>query len=119
MYDPLILWLVKLLLSQYWSSLRALMAVSSSANIFILSFFFQRDLTKRRENKARAELAGKTDKVNTLRQEIAENENQLNMAQVGWVCYKSLYISSQLVFHQQKFRKSLGIFYINPEIIRV
>jgi len=41
----------------------------------------QRDLTKRRENKARAELAGKTDKVNTLRQEIAENENQLNMAQ--------------------------------------
>ena len=39
MYDPLILWLVKLLLSQYWSSLRALMAVSSSANIFILSFF--------------------------------------------------------------------------------
>ena len=43
----------------------------------------QRDLTKRRENKARAELAGKTDKVNTLRQEIAENENQLNMAQVS------------------------------------
>ena len=42
----------------------------------------QRDLTKRRENKARAELAGKTDKVNILRQEIAENENQLNMAQV-------------------------------------
>jgi len=41
----------------------------------------QRDLTKRRENKARAELAGKTDKVNQLRQEIAENENQLNMAQ--------------------------------------
>jgi len=41
----------------------------------------QRELTKRRENKARAELAGKTDKVNTLRQEIAENENQLNMAQ--------------------------------------
>ena len=81
--------------------------------------FFQRDLTKRRENKARAELAGKTDKVNTLRQEIAENENQLNMAQVGWDDYKSLYISSQLVFHQQKFRKSLGIFYINPEIIRV
>jgi len=41
----------------------------------------QRDLTKRRENKARAELAGKTDKVNQLRQEIAENEDQLNMAQ--------------------------------------
>ena len=85
MYDPLILWLVKLLLSQYWSSLRALMAVSSSANIHPL-FFFQRDLTKRRENKARAELAGKTDKVNTLRQEIAENENQLNMARVCGVC---------------------------------
>ena len=38
MYDPLILWLVKLLLSQYWSSLRALMAVSSSANIHPLFF---------------------------------------------------------------------------------
>ena len=45
--------------------------------------FVQRDLTKRRENKARAELAGKTDKVNQLRQEIAENENQLNMAQAS------------------------------------
>ena len=86
---------------------------------YIHPLFFQRDLTKRRENKARAELAGKTDKVNTLRQEIAENENQLNMAQVDEDCYKSLYISSQLVFHQQKFRKSLGIFYINPKIIRV
>ena len=43
---------------------------------------FQRELTKRRENKARAELAGKTDKVNILRQEIAENESQLTMAQV-------------------------------------
>ena len=56
--------------------------------------FFQRDLTKRRENKARAELAGKTDKVNTLRQEIAENENQLNMAQV---------VNHLVVFHQTNF----------------
>ena len=85
MYDPLIHRLVKLLLSQYWSSLLALMGecLSSAKTTQYSSFFFsQRDLTKRRENKARAELAGKTDKVNTLRQEIAENENQLNMAQV-------------------------------------
>ena len=52
------------------------------ANTLHYFVFIQRDLTKRRENKARAELAGKTDKVNQLRQEIAENEDQLNMAQV-------------------------------------
>ena len=75
----------------------------------------QRDLTKRRENKARAELAGKTDKVNTLRQEIAENENQLNMAQVsdsgirinfsilGSCIFFSFFFSLLSLFHQQKF----------------
>ena len=31
----------------------------------------------------RAELASKQDRVNQLRQEIAENERQLDMAQVG------------------------------------
>jgi len=41
----------------------------------------QRELTRRRENKAKAELAGKTDRVMQLRQEIAENERQLDMAQ--------------------------------------
>merc|ERR1711892_1569283 len=41
----------------------------------------QRDLNKRRENKVRAELASKQDRVNQLRQEIAENERQLDMAQ--------------------------------------
>jgi len=41
----------------------------------------QRDLTRRREYKAKAELAGKTDRVMQLRQEIAENERQLDMAQ--------------------------------------
>lgn len=41
----------------------------------------QRDLNKRRENKVKAELAGKQDRVNQLRQEIAENERQLDMAQ--------------------------------------
>jgi len=41
----------------------------------------QRDLNKRRENKARAELASKQDRVNELRQEIAENERELDMAQ--------------------------------------
>ena len=39
-------------------------------------------LNKRRENKVRAELASKQDRVNQLRQEIAENERQLDMAQV-------------------------------------
>merc|ERR1712113_1337511 len=39
------------------------------------------ELTRRRENKAKAELAGKTDRVMQLRQEIAENERQLDMAQ--------------------------------------
>ena len=42
----------------------------------------QRDLNKRRENKVKAELASKQDRVNQLRQEIAENERQLDMAQV-------------------------------------
>ena len=37
----------------------------------------QRDLNKRREGKVKAELAGKQDRVNTLRQEIAENERQV------------------------------------------
>lgn len=41
----------------------------------------QRELTRRREHKAKAELAGKTDRVMQLRQEIAENERQLDMAQ--------------------------------------
>eukprot|EP00092_Neocalanus_flemingeri_P075424 GFUD01093436.1.p1 GENE.GFUD01093436.1~~GFUD01093436.1.p1 ORF type:complete len:596 (+),score=257.01 GFUD01093436.1:241-1788(+) len=41
----------------------------------------QRELNKRRENKVRAELASKQDRVNQLRQEIAENESQLDMAQ--------------------------------------
>jgi len=41
----------------------------------------QRDLNKRREAKVKAELAGKQDRVNTLRQEIAENERQVDMAQ--------------------------------------
>jgi len=41
----------------------------------------QRDLNKRRENKVKAELASKQDRVNQLRQEIAENERQLDMAQ--------------------------------------
>jgi len=41
----------------------------------------QRDLNKRREGKVKAELAGKQDRVNTLRQEIAENERQVDMAQ--------------------------------------
>ena len=31
----------------------------------------------------KAELASKQDRVNQLRQEIAENERQLDMAQVG------------------------------------
>ena len=107
-----------------------LSSAKTSLSIFILFLFFiQRDLTKRRENKARAELVGKTDKVNTLRQEIAENENQLNMAQVGMVVlnecyklymvYKSFIPPHKLVFHQLNFDKSLGIFYINPEIIRI
>ena len=48
----------------------------------MLSFLFQRELTRRRENKAKAELASKTDRVMQLRQEIAENERQLDMAQV-------------------------------------
>ena len=37
----------------------------------------------------RAELASKQDRVNQLRQEIAENERQLDMAQVGEKCTKS------------------------------
>jgi len=37
----------------------------------------QRDLNKRREAKVKAELGGKQDRVNTLRQEIAENERQV------------------------------------------
>merc|ERR1712142_523608 len=41
----------------------------------------QRDLNKRRENKVKAELASKQDRVNQLRQEIAENERQLDVAQ--------------------------------------
>merc|ERR1712165_599981 len=41
----------------------------------------QRELTRRRELKAKAELASKTDRVMQLRQEIAENERQLDMAQ--------------------------------------
>jgi len=41
----------------------------------------QRDLNKRREAKVKAELGGKQDRVNTLRQEIAENERQVDMAQ--------------------------------------
>jgi len=41
----------------------------------------QRDLNKRREAKVKAELASKQDRVNQLRQEIAENERQLDMAQ--------------------------------------
>lgn len=41
----------------------------------------QRDLNRRREGKVKAELAGKQDRVNQLRQEIAENERQLDMAQ--------------------------------------
>merc|ERR1712117_49045 len=41
----------------------------------------QRDQNKRRENKVKAELASKQDRVNQLRQEIAENERQLDMAQ--------------------------------------
>lgn len=41
----------------------------------------QRDLNKRRENKVKAELASKQERVNQLRQEIAENERQLDMAQ--------------------------------------
>ena len=45
----------------------------------------QRELTRRREHKAKAELAGKTDRVMQLRQEIAENERQLDMAQVRTV----------------------------------
>lgn len=85
MYDQLILGLIKLLLSQYWSSPQC-----PNGPLNIHPFLFQRELTKRRENKARAELAGKTDKVNTLRQEIAENENQLNMAQVGVIVINHL-----------------------------
>ena len=89
----------------------------------------QRDLTKRRENKARAELAGKTDKVNTLRQEIAENENQLNMAQVSdsgliflfWdhVSFLVFFSHYCLCSINKSFIKSLSTFYINPEIILV
>jgi len=41
----------------------------------------QRDLNKRREAKVKAELASKQERVNQLRQEIAENERQLDMAQ--------------------------------------
>jgi len=41
----------------------------------------QRDLNRRREAKVKAELACKQDRVNQLRQEIAENERQLDMAQ--------------------------------------
>eukprot|EP00092_Neocalanus_flemingeri_P024262 GFUD01026311.1.p1 GENE.GFUD01026311.1~~GFUD01026311.1.p1 ORF type:complete len:592 (-),score=249.04 GFUD01026311.1:184-1959(-) len=41
----------------------------------------QRELNKRRENKVRAELASKQDRVNQFRQEIAETESQLDMAQ--------------------------------------
>ena len=42
----------------------------------------QASLTKKRENKVRAELGQKQDRVNQLRQEIAETERQLEMAQV-------------------------------------
>ena len=48
----------------------------------VLIFLPQRELTRRREHKVKAELAGKTDRVMQLRQEIAENERQLDMAQV-------------------------------------
>jgi len=41
----------------------------------------QISLTKKRENKVRAELSQKQDRVNQLRQEIAESERQLEMAQ--------------------------------------
>jgi len=41
----------------------------------------QRDLTRRREAKVKAELACKQERVNQLRQEIAENERQVDMAQ--------------------------------------
>lgn len=41
----------------------------------------QASLTKKRENKVRAELGQKQDRVNQLRQEIAETERQLEMAQ--------------------------------------
>ena len=51
----------------------------------------QRDLNKRRENKVKAELASKQDRVNQLRQEIAENERQLDMAQVGGIIFELEY----------------------------
>ena len=38
-------------------------------------------LTKKREAKAKAELAGKVERVGQLRQEIAEQERQQEMAQ--------------------------------------
>ena len=60
----------------------------------MLSFLFQRELTRRRENKAKAELAGKTDRVMQLRQEIAENERQLDMAQVRRQISKNVAIKS-------------------------
>ena len=61
-------------------------------------------LTKKREAKAKAELAGKVERVGQLRQEIAEQERQQEMAQdnfdrlVGWSPSVKLQMELNLIF---------------------
>ena len=42
----------------------------------------QRELNKRREAEVKAELTGKQDRVNTLSQEITENERQVDWSRI-------------------------------------
>ena len=67
----------------------------------------QRELTRRREHKAKAELASKTERVMQLRQEIAENERQLDMAQVRTGLQGS--VKYLAIFRRKTLRKYPGL----------
>jgi len=70
----------------------------------------QASLIKKRESKVRAELAQKQDRVNQLRQEIAETERQLEMAQENFEKISRIIKKEFEVFEIQKcedFKKTI------------
>jgi len=73
----------------------------------------QRDLNRRREAKVKAELACKQERVNQLRQEIAENERHLDMAQENFEKISRIIKKEYKVFDIKKaqdFKDSMVIY---------